>query len=160
MRRNDLIIDYSEIKDKQKIFKDKKTVLVGGCFDVFHYGHLIFLKEAAKKGNFLIIALESDKFIQKSKNRNSFHNQKQRAEILVSLKMVDMVILLPHFVSSEEYFDLVKKIRPKVIAITKDDPMIKNKQRQINQVGGKIKAVTENLNKFSSKKIYETFFSD
>lgn len=160
MKRFDLIIDYSEIDDKRKIFEDKETVLVGGCFDILHYGHLSFLKEAAKKGNFLIIVLESDEFIANSKNRNSFHNQKQRAEILISLKMVDMVILLPYFVSGEEYFDLVKKIKPKIIAVTKDDPMIKNKQLQINQVGGKLEIVIENLNKFSSKKIYEAFFSD
>jgi len=118
------------------------------------------IREAAKKGNFLIIVLESDEFIAKSKNRSSFHNQKQRAEILISLKTVDMVILLPYFVSGEEYFDLVKKIKPKIIAVTKDDPMIKNKQLQINQVGGKLEIVIENLNKFSSKKIYEAFFSD
>ena len=160
MERFDLIIDYSEIEDRQKIFKDKKTVLVGGCFDILHYGHLSFLKKASKKGDFLIVALESDEFIQKSKNRSSFHNQKQRAEILVSLKMVDMVILLPYFVSGEEYFDLVKKIRPKIIAVTKNDPMAKNKQMQIDQIGGRLKVVMENLNKFSSKKIYEAFFSD
>jgi len=160
VKRFDLIIDYSEIEDKRKIFENKETVLVGGCFDILHYGHLSFLKEAAKKGNFLIIVLESDEFIAKSKNRSSFHNQKQRAEILISLKTVDMVILLPYFVSGEEYFDLVKKIKPKIIAVTKDDPMIKNKQLQINQVGGKLEIVIENLNKFSSKKIYEAFFSD
>jgi len=160
VERFDLIIDYSEIEDRQKIFKDKKTVLVGGCFDILHYGHLSFLKKASKKGDFLIVALESDEFIQKSKNRSSFHNQKQRAEILVSLKMVDMVILLPYFVSGEEYFDLVKKIRPKIIAVTKNDPMAKNKQMQIDQIGGRLKVVMENLNKFSSKKIYEAFFSD
>lgn len=160
MKRNNLIIDYSEIGDKQKIFRDKKTVLVGGCFDILHYGHLSFLKKASKKGDFLIVALESDEFIQKSKNRSSLHNQRQRAEILVSLKTVNMVILLPHFVSSEEYLNLVKKIKPKVIAITENDPMAKNKQKQIDQIGGRLEVVMENLNKFSSKKIYEAFFSD
>ena len=160
MKRFDSIIDYSKIDSRKKIFENKITVLVGGCFDIFHYGHLNFLKEAAKKGDFLIVALESDEYIYKSKKRNSFHNQIQRAEILASLKMVDMVILLPHIFTNKDYFDLVKKIIPKVIAITKNDPMIKNKQIQINQVGGKLEVVIENLNNFSSKKIYETFFSD
>ena len=160
MERFDLIIDYSEIENRQKIFADKKTVLVGGCFDIFHYGHLSFLREAAKKGNFLIIALESDSFIKRTKKRNPIHNQRQRAELLVSLKIVDMVILLPPFVSNDEYFNLVKKIKPKVVAITKNDPMLKIKQLQISQVGGKLEIVIDNLSNFSSKKIYETFFSD
>jgi FAD synthetase len=153
------IIEYSEIEKNKKIFENKKTVLVGGCFDIFHYGHTSFLKEAAKKGDFLIVALESDEFIKRSKKRSSFHNQRQRAEILVSFRMVDMVILLPSIVSNEDYLNLVKKIRPTIIAVTKNDPMIKNKQLQIDQVGGKLEIVIENLNKFSSKKIYEVFFS-
>ena len=160
MERFDLIIDYSEIEDKKKIFENKETVLVGGCFDIFHYGHLSFLKEAAKKGDFLIVVLESDEFIQKLKHRLPFHNQRQRAEILYSLKVVNMVIQLPYFEDGKEYFNLVNKIKPKIIAVTKNDPMIKNKQMQIDQVGGKLEVVIENLNNFSSKKIYETFFSD
>ncbi|MFH0755127.1 MAG: adenylyltransferase/cytidyltransferase family protein [bacterium] len=160
VRRYDLIIDYSEIEDKQKVFKDKKTVLVGGCFDILHYGHLSFLKKASKKGNFLIVALESDDFIKRTKNKNPIHSQRQRAKLLAALKVVDMIILLPYLISHEEYFDLVKKIKPRVIAITENDPMAKNKQMQIDQIGGRLEVVMENLNKFSSKKIYETFFSD
>jgi len=44
-----------------------KVVLVGGAFDILHYGHIHFLKHAKALGDYLVVALESDKFIQKSK---------------------------------------------------------------------------------------------
>ncbi|KKR72063.1 MAG: FAD synthase [Candidatus Roizmanbacteria bacterium GW2011_GWB1_40_7] len=42
-----------------------KKVLVGGCFDLIHYGHIVFLKEARKQGDYLIVVelppMNSDK---------------------------------------------------------------------------------------------------
>jgi len=153
-----LIIPYSKIDNYQKIFQDKKTVLVGGCFDLIHYGHLQFLKKARDAGDYLIVALESDEFIKKNKREIPIHSQKQRAEILSNLNIVDMVIRLPFFSSNEKYFEMVKKIKPKTIAVTKGDPQIENKKRQIEKIGGQIKVVTPLLKKFSTRKIINKFF--
>ncbi len=46
MRKTAQIIAYEEVKAYVKEIKDKNTVLVGGCFDLIHYGHLQFLKKA------------------------------------------------------------------------------------------------------------------
>ena len=40
--------------------QNKKIVLIGGCFDLLHIGHIIFLEEAKKQGDLLIVFLESD----------------------------------------------------------------------------------------------------
>ena len=40
--------------------KKDKIVLVGGCFDVLHPAHVIFLEKAKKMGDFLVVILESD----------------------------------------------------------------------------------------------------
>jgi len=161
--KNQKIILFTKISSISNIFKNKKTVLVGGCFDIFHYGHLKFLKQAKKQGDFLVIALESDEFIKRKKNRTPIHNQKQRAEILSALSFVDLVILLPYFFSDKDYFNLVYQIKPKVIAITKGDPQEQNKEKQAKIIGAKIVVVTSLIKSFSSTKIYksyETFFSD
>lgn len=150
-----LVISYFSINKYQHLFKDKKTVLVGGCFDLFHYGHLQFLKKAKKQGSFLIIALESDEFIKKRKNRYPFHKQKQRGEILASLLLVDLVILLPFFTSDQEYFNLVKKIKPSIIAVTKGDPQIEKKRKQAKEVLGRVVAVTDLVAGFSATKFLE-----
>jgi len=97
-----------------------KKVLVGGCFDILHFGHVHFLKEAKKLGNYLIVLLESDKRIKKLKGYNRpFHNQDQRKEILESLKFVDEVVLTKDEMQDSDYLEIIKKISPQVIAITK-----------------------------------------
>ncbi len=131
----------------------KKIVLVGGCFDLFHFGHLQFLKKAKKLGNYLIVALESDDFIRAKKGREPVHSQKQRAAILKGLRFVDKVICLPYLKTYEDYLALVKKIKPAVIAVTKNDPQLKNKQKQALLVGAKVKVVTPLLSGFSSSHI-------
>jgi len=105
---------------KQNKKSGKKVVLVGGCFDILHYGHICFLKEAKKLGDHLVIMLESDKRIKKLKGPSRpFHNQNQRKEILESLSFVDEVIILKDEMADRDYEEVVRKISPDIIAITK-----------------------------------------
>ena len=39
-------------------------VLVGGCFDMLHFGHVSFLQQAKDLGTDLIVALESDENVR------------------------------------------------------------------------------------------------
>ena len=99
-----------------------KVVLVGGCFDILHYGHIYFLKKAKNLGDTLIVALESDENTRKLKGpKRPIHTQKRRAEILKSLKFVDEVILLPPMKSDSDYEKLVRRVNPDIIAVTYDD---------------------------------------
>jgi rfaE bifunctional protein nucleotidyltransferase chain/domain len=121
------------IKSKNKI------VLAGGCFDILHFGHIHFLKKAKSFGNYLIVALESDKNIKRLKGEGRpFNNQKQRKEILESLRFVDEVTVLKDHMTDKDYMDLVTKIKPSIIAITKGDLIKKLKQKQAERVGAKI----------------------
>ncbi|OGK10734.1 hypothetical protein A2767_07000 [Candidatus Roizmanbacteria bacterium RIFCSPHIGHO2_01_FULL_35_10] len=151
------IISLNEVKNITPKISAKKTVLVGGCFDLLHYGHLTFLKNAKKTGDFLIVALESDEFIKEHKDRSSIHNQEQRAEILASLDFVDLIIKIPLFKSDTEYSNLVKIIKPKVIAITAGDNQIDNKKKQANMFGAKLKIVSHLIKGFSSGQIIKNF---
>src|SRR3989344_778847 len=116
-----------------------KRVLVGGCFDLIHYGHIRFLTESKKQGDYLIVALESDENVRKYKGENRpIHTQKERAEMLRSLKMVDEVVELPSMNGDEEYFDFVIKIKPDVIAITENDPQTQNKKMQADLINAAV----------------------
>lgn len=155
------IIKWEEIRNYKNLWQDKKVVLVGGCFDVFHYGHLKFLQQAKKRGELLIIALESNLFIKKRKGKLPVHSQLERAEILSSLTLVDFVIILPYFKNDRNYFQLVKMVNPKVIATTQGDTQLMNKKHQASVVGAKVEIVTPLIKKFSSSKIInENIFSD
>ena len=86
----------------------KKVVLVGGCFDVLHYGHVQFLESAKSRGDLLVVALEPDEFIAKRKKRKPVHTQAERAAILSALRSVDVVLLLPFFTTDMEYRRMVE----------------------------------------------------
>jgi len=149
------IIPLGKIVSVSKQIQGKKTVLVGGCFDLIHYGHFAFLKKAKEVGKYLIVALESDEFIIKHKNRRPVHSQKERAEILAGLRIVDMVITLPYLSSDLEYKAFVEKVNPSIIAVTKNDPQIENKKKQAMLIGGELKVVIPLLGDFSTQKIID-----
>ena len=116
-----------------------KKILVGGCFDILHYGHIHFLKESKKLGDYLVVAVESDKRIKKLKGeKRPFHSQDQRREMLESLSFVDEVIVLNDEMTDEDYFNLVERVRPFVIAVTSGDPMIEKKKGHAKKVGAKV----------------------
>ena len=114
-------------------------VLVGGCFDILHYGHIHFLKKAKALGNYLIVALESDQNIKKHKgNGRPIHSLTQRREMLESLNFVNEVISLPDSMTDNDYWNLVKSVKPQIIAVTKGDPILSKKQKQADKVGAKL----------------------
>lgn len=104
-----------------------------------------------------MLLLESDEFIKKNKRENSIHNQKERAEVLSSLNMVDLVVLLPYFSINQEYFDMVKAIHPKIVAVTEGDPQLENKKKQAMEVDAEVREVITNLKNFSTRNIARVF---
>lgn len=112
-----------------------KVVLVGGCFDILHYGHIYFLKKAKELGDVLIVALESDENTKKLKGlKRPIHTQKQRAEVLRSLKFINKVISLP---PSPDYRLLTKNVKPDIIACDPKDNLLRNKN-DYESLGAKI----------------------
>jgi rfaE bifunctional protein nucleotidyltransferase chain/domain len=157
VRKKALIIDYRDLQSEWEVFKNKKTVLVGGCFDLIHFGHIKFLEKAKEQGNFLIVALESDEFVKKNKRKLPVHQQSERAEILSNLNMVDLIILLPFFNTNNDYFNLVKKILPSIIAVTEGDKQLENKKKQAKLIGAEVREVVTNLKNFSTRNIAKAF---
>jgi rfaE bifunctional protein nucleotidyltransferase chain/domain len=115
--------------------QEKQIVLVGGCFDVIHFGHVNFLTEARKLGGYLIVALESDENVRKSKGDNRpIHSQHQREAMLRALSCVDKVISLPPMESDAQYNEFVRSVHPNIIAITQGDPIKKKKELQAHRI--------------------------
>ena len=119
-----------------------KKVLVGGCFDLLHYGHIAFLKQAKTHGDSLAVALESDENVRRMKGDvRPIHSQAQRKEMLEALKFVDEVISLPPMHTDKEYLELIQRIKPQVIAITEGDPITEKKQQHAKIVGAELVSI-------------------
>lgn len=113
-----------------------KKVLVGGCFDLLHFGHIKFLEESKKLGDYLVVALESDENVTRMKGETRpIHSQAQRKTMLESLKVVDEVISLPPLKSDAEYEALVKSVSPATIAVTQGDTMEDKKRAHASLIG-------------------------
>jgi FAD synthetase len=140
-----------------KTLPPQGRVLVGGCFDLIHYGHLKFLNEAKILGDSLIVAVEPDEKIRQLKKRNPIHTVLQRAEILANLSVIDGVIILPYWSQYEEYLNLVIQLKPSYIAVTEYDPQLHYKKQQAEFIGAQLKIVTPNIGSFSSSKLITDF---
>ena len=73
--------------------KNRRIVHCHGVFDLIHIGHIKHFEEAKKNGDFLIVSITADKFVNKGSGRPIF-NQNLRAEFLSSLIFVDAVLLI------------------------------------------------------------------
>lgn len=136
----DKVLSYENIENDIKRIKTRgKLVVAGGCFDVLHPGHIFFLHEAKKQGDTLLIMLEGDQSIRKRKGTGRPINPaEKRINRLIKLKTVDYVLLLPHLKTDPEYFTLVKRLEPDIIAVTVGDPAKSKKAKQAKTVGGEV----------------------
>lgn len=131
----------------------RMIVLVGGCFDILHVGHVKFLREAKASGSFLFLLLESDETVAKLKGKNRpYFPQKDRAEVLSSIKYVDYIVLMPPKKQDALYENLISQIKPNIIAVTENDPILEKKRNQAIMVGGKLKIIPY-IKTFSSSEI-------
>lgn len=131
-------------------------VLVGGCFDILHIGHIIFLEEAKKQGNKLIVLLESDASIRRTKGPNRpINTQHDRAKLLASLEIVDTVVLLDDAMENRDYDRLVFMIKPAIIATTTGDAFRFHKERQAEKIGAVVKDVTPPIQDKSTTQLFK-----
>jgi D-beta-D-heptose 7-phosphate kinase/D-beta-D-heptose 1-phosphate adenosyltransferase len=73
--------------------KGERIVMTNGCFDILHAGHVQYLAEAAKLGDRLIVAVNSDTSVRKLKGHTRPVNPlDQRMAVLAGLASVDWVV--------------------------------------------------------------------
>ncbi|MBP1768404.1 MAG: rfaE bifunctional protein [Candidatus Aminicenantes bacterium] len=68
----------------------KKVVFTNGCFDLLHGGHVRLFHEAKKKGDVLIVALNSDASVRRLKGpTRPIFPLRERFEILAAIADID-----------------------------------------------------------------------
>ena len=147
------IIELSDISETVLKLKaeNKKFVLVGGCFDIIHPGHILFLEAAKKEGDVLILLLESDKNIKKRKGEGRPVNSIKNRQIVVSsIGDVDYIIPLVGVTTDDEYDRIMIQIKPEVIAITEGDSQTEKRKKQCESIGAELKVVIKKIDNKST----------
>lgn len=80
---------------KNTIKKSKKVVMVSGGFDPIHIGHIRYIQEAKKLGDYLIVVINNDNWIHKKKGKE-FMPENERKEIIEAIAGVDEVVISGH----------------------------------------------------------------
>ena len=92
--------------------RGKLIVFTNGCFDLLHRGHLHLLREAKKLGDVLVVAINSDRSIQRIKGpHRPICSEGERAELLAALEMVDFVTIF----SEADPSRIIQQLRPQVL---------------------------------------------
>ena len=72
----------------------KRTVFTNGCFDILHPGHTRYLYAARELGDYLVVALNSDRSVTAIKGRGRpILPEEARADLLAALNCVDGVVI-------------------------------------------------------------------
>ncbi len=124
---------YSKIisqQDLEKVVKQarvqhKKIVMTNGCFDLMHSGHVRYLEQAARLGDILIVAVNSDASVQKLKGMDRPINAlEDRMTVLAALASVSIVVSF----EEETPEQLICRIKP--------DILVKGSDYQKHQIAG------------------------
>jgi rfaE bifunctional protein nucleotidyltransferase chain/domain len=106
-----MIVKLSNLLKRIRILKKRKNKIVftNGCFDIIHSGHIKVLKKCRDLGDVVIVGLNSDSSVRALKGpRRPINSERDRAEILDSIKYVDYVVIFNELTP----YNLIRMIKP------------------------------------------------
>lgn len=98
--------------------RGEKTVLVSGCFDMLHSGHVEFLQRAAQYGA-LYVALGADRTLFELKGRTPVNNEQERCFMMQALRCVHTAFIS----SGSGYLDFepeLRRLQPDIFVVNED----------------------------------------
>jgi D-beta-D-heptose 7-phosphate kinase/D-beta-D-heptose 1-phosphate adenosyltransferase len=91
---------------------DKRIVFTNGCFDILHPGHARYLYAARELGDYLIVAVNSDKSVKAIKGPGRpIISEGARMEMLAALGCVDSVLIF----DENTPLAVISQLRPHVL---------------------------------------------
>jgi len=106
-----MIVKLNNLLKRIRILKKRKNKIVftNGCFDIIHSGHIKVLKKCRDLGDVVIVGLNSDSSVRALKgSRRPINSERDRAEILDSIKYVDYVVIFNELTP----YNLIRMIKP------------------------------------------------
>jgi glycerol-3-phosphate cytidylyltransferase len=89
-----------------------------GSFDLYHAGHALMFKDAAKHCDMLVVGLHSDPTIDRPDSKNKpIQSVEERLHILQSVRYIDYIII---YDTEAELYEILKTLKPDVRIIGAD----------------------------------------
>ncbi|MBS1091126.1 D-glycero-beta-D-manno-heptose-7-phosphate kinase [Gluconobacter sp. Dm-74] len=89
-----------------------KVVFTNGCFDLVHPGHVSLLQAAARAGDRLIVALNTDSSVSRLKGpTRPIQKEDARARVIGALRAVDLVVLF----DDDTPLDVIRTLKPDIL---------------------------------------------
>ena len=129
--------------------QNKVVVMTNGCFDIIHSGHIQYLEKSKKLGDYLIVALNTNRSITKFKGYGRpINNLKDRIIVLSSIEFIDFII--PFNSNTPE--KLYKLIKPNILTKGSEFNSIENiaGSKHVIKSGGKVILIDYVNNKSTS----------
>ena len=98
-----------------------RVVFANGCFDLLHVGHVRYLEAARGLGDILVVAVNGDDAVRRLKGEGRpFVPERERAEVIASLRAVDYVTVFHEPTVTELLLALRPDIHAKGTDYTED----------------------------------------
>lgn len=89
----------------------KKLVFTNGCFDILHRGHVAYLQEAKKRGDILVLGINSDESVRRLKGpTRPVNTLEDRMIVLSGLASIDFIVPF----SENTPIHLIKILKPDI----------------------------------------------
>jgi len=143
---------------KKRLQGSTLKVLITGCFDGLHSEHQKFLRAAKKLGGKLLVGVETDARVKQLKGPSRPVNQLTvRLRALRRLGIADQVFALPNQFNNLNHFtDLIKKLRPDILAVSSNTPNLPVKRQIMKTFGGRVIVVLLHNPKISTTKMLKS----
>lgn len=90
----------------------QRLVFTNGCFDLLHAGHVAYLESARRRGDFLVVGVNSDSSVRSLKgSERPITPEGMRAQVLAGLGCVDYVVVFEDLTP----IHLIETLRPDVL---------------------------------------------
>ena len=140
------IIKLNQFRENLNIRVNNKIGLVTGCFDLLHPGHVFLFKNAKEYCDILIVGLDSDLSITKTKgSKRPLYNFNHRSYVLSELISIDYIFEIEFYESfdnsniEETHKNILNIIKPTFLFTnSKVDKYIKEKTKRIEGLNTKI----------------------
>ncbi len=114
MQASDRIRSLEELAQVCREARERRqcVVFTNGCFDLLHIGHVRYLEAARSLGDLLIVAVNSDRSVNRIKGPlRPVVSERERCEVVAALRCVDYVCLF----DTPDPLPVIKLLMPNIL---------------------------------------------